>query len=185
MAKWCLIRQSDACRHLFPALLLDMWREQHGLDFHSCFPFFPLAWGRGDGNSENFTVIEPGGMIGLEECACKKGWSLSMNVNWSLLSQLVLLDLLSMATDEASYCSQWSASLWSSAVMSSAPAVPSTFRLLAGDLGSVCGEQQAPELWLSLNIVISTSVVQKRFRSRLSQREKHILASSQGIPLLQ
>lgn len=72
MAKWCLIRRSEACRHLLPALLLDMWKEQHGLGFHSCFPFFPLAWGRGDGNSGKFTVIEPRGWLDLRNVPARK-----------------------------------------------------------------------------------------------------------------
>jgi len=45
--------------------------------------------------------------------------------------------------------------------MSSSPHVPSTFGVLAGELGPVCGEQQAPELWLSPSVFSMQAFVRK------------------------
>lgn len=39
---------------------------------HCCFAFFSLAWGRGDDDLKNFTVIEPAWTTGLQKCAYVK-----------------------------------------------------------------------------------------------------------------
>lgn len=127
---------------------------------HSCFAFFSLAWGRGDNDLKNFTVIEPRWTIGLQECACVKSehqCELKLAEPADAAGPPVKLQL-KVASLLSVKCQSFVICYWT--VMSSIPPVPSIFRILAGQLGPVCGEHQELELWLSsLSTVLIASLL--------------------------